>query len=151
MAMEFPSYSGFGDPRPALEGFLYALRYFFQDLITSTESPKDGALFREEFVSDLKEAWGETQVHFDTAIKRLYMVDQSDIEAHGLVGVALRLKLRLVHFFHERYKQKGKVVLGKLFNVMDGVVLDSILDMLKVSKAISEFKEATKAALLLDH
>jgi hypothetical protein len=147
--MEFPSYSGFGDPRPALEAFLDTLRYFLHDLITS-ENPKDAALFREEFVGDLKEAWSETQVHFDTAIKRVYSIDQSDIDAHGLGGVALRLKLRLIRFFHERYKEKGKIVLGKLFNVIDGAVLDSILDMLKVSKAISEFKEAAKAALLLD-
>ena len=148
--MQFPEYFVGDDPRDAIKAFLDAVRAFLNELITSRVDPRREPLFRPEFNDDLVLGWNETQGHFDTVIKKLAAARSADFKEHGLDGVVLRLKLRLVRFFHESYRAQGKAVLGKLLSVIDGAVLDSILEMLKASKLISEFKEVMKAALLLD-
>jgi hypothetical protein len=104
-------------------------------------------MFQTQFVPDLQSAWSETANHFDTAIKALYACTERELEDHGLTGVSLRIKLRVIEWWNQEFVKRGKPVLSRLLKVIDGVLLDSILDLIKGSKLISEFKEVVDGAI----
>jgi hypothetical protein len=150
MPTEFPQYPGEGDPRPSLQGFLYTFRHFLHDLLLNPSDGNGRPLFEKQFLDDLQKAWVETMPHFDDAIKALDKCSDEDLEKHGLVGVALRIKLRIVEWWNQQYARRGKPVLGRFLRVVDGAVLDSILDLIKGGKLISEFKEVVDGAIASD-
>lgn len=147
MGIEFSQYSGEGDPRPALQGFLHNFRLFLNDLLFQPFDQDGRLLFQEQFLKDLQGAWVETEKYFDAAITAIEKCGDEDLERHGLTGVALRIKLRVVEWWNQQYAKRGKPVLGRLLKVVDGVVLDSILDVIKGGKLISEFKEVVDGAI----
>lgn len=146
--MDFHS-SDFDDPRQPLIKFLSYVRDLLDKLVygnraaLAEDSSQGQGILDDDFIDDLESAWMEVQPQFIDVINSIGRAKDDALQQHGLWGVQLRLKLRIVNFFDRQFRTKGKSALKRLLDVIDDL-LDSISDVVPGAKAIGEFKDAVK-------
>jgi hypothetical protein len=112
MPVNFPEFSGTGDPREPLKEFVRQVRDFLAEIVRSNRDPvrSNDQLFEPELLSDMRAAWAEVQTagHFDDIERRIGAVtDQTTWSDHGLNGMQLRFKLAVIRFFHGLFITRG--------------------------------------------
>ena len=98
----------------------------------------------------LDNAWSDTSDHFIKLRREIienYRRNKEKLQNHGLIGSELYLKLNTVeHYFGELITSGGKKVLKKLFNAINNL-LNSIIQAIGASGAVTEIKDAINLAL----
>ena len=143
---DFPTGKETGYERGLLEQFVEATREFLLGLVTNGTDSRGTFLFVDDLFPLLKEAWPGVDAHFQAAIEKIPKIEDEQLDRHALRGPQLQLKLRIVSYFAERFRQVGGLQL--LFRLIDAIeaLLDSILDAASVGGAIKEYKQGVKNA-----
>jgi|SRR5579863_10453646 len=153
MATSFPNYDGGTNHKEALTRFINAVRSFLGELIEGENKDRlGGELFYPELRGQMKAAWPEIKGEFAKVLTALGKGDRkAALIEHGLFGKQLRFKLDVSRHLYKVYKLigPGKRILKQLLDSIDAV-LDSIFDALHVGKAIKEFKDCVKAAIIAE-
>jgi hypothetical protein len=143
MPVEFPTYGGEGDPRPALRAFVLAVRDLLEELARTNADPQGRPLFYLPLLADLRAAWAEAKPAFDVVAGRIENISDQSIAEHGLSGNQLKFKLNVIRFIYERYLSVGKGIIKKLLDIIDDL-LKSILDAIGGGGAVEEIKDFIK-------
>lgn len=153
MPVEFPQFSGGGDPTDTLDEFVKQVHDFLAEIVRSDRDPISAEpLFEQELVPAMRAAWDEVKRAglFDDVGMRIRDArprPEATFGPHGLTGQQLRFKLAVIRFFHGRYIARGgRRLLKKLLDIIDDL-LDSILEALGVEGAISEIKDFIKDSI----
>jgi hypothetical protein len=110
---------------------------------------ENGKNLDESLLDHVKKAWYEIKEagYFPRLETALEKASETDIRDHGLFGNQLNLKWNLLrHLWNEYVAKGGAKLLARFLGAIDAI-LDSMIDVAGVGKAIKEFKDSLLGAI----
>jgi hypothetical protein len=133
--------------RERIQQFLNDVYRLLADIVETGQDPKGNRLMSDpDVLREVRAAWAESGQYFESAHNSVAEVPERRLHAHGLYGNQLGAKFTVTGRHWTRFLSKGG---GRLFRKLIDVIddlLDSILQALGASGAISELKDLVKNA-----
>jgi len=133
--------------RERIQQFLNDVYQLLGDVIEAGHDPKGNTLISDrDVLREVRAAWADSGQYFESAHRAVREVPERRLHEHGLYGNQLGAKFTVTGRHWTRFLSRGG---GRLFRRLIEVIddlLDSILQALGASGAISELKDLVKNA-----
>jgi hypothetical protein len=133
--------------RERIQQFLSDVYRLLADVVETGRDPNGNTLISDRDVQrELRAAWADSGQYFESVHSVVAEVSERSLQEHGLYGNQLGAKFTVTGRHWTRFLSKGG---GRLFRKLIEVIddlLDSILQALGASGAISELKDLVKNA-----
>jgi len=142
----FPDMAGLNDGQKRRD-FVLWVKSILESLATEEQYQN---LFVEELRDSVREAWYDDPEAFDNLSRDVYELDDDKVALHGLGGIQLGIKLRIVNYWAGQFMDIGTTfILRKLFDAID-TLLGSLLNALGGGTLLEELKESIWNCLKLE-
>ena len=135
------------DERERIQQFLNDVRALLAAVIETGQDPRGNRLIRDpDVLREVRAAWADSRQYFEAAHRAVAEAPDQRLREHGLYGNQIGAKFTVTGRHWTRFMNiGGGRLFRKLIDVIDDL-LDSILQAIGASGAISEIKDLVKNA-----